>query len=134
MNDFERDPFKLWVLSAVCLFGAVATFAFHRIGGATLQAMPPPWGQVFTAGMAISSGITIYGVIRNKTIAGILYERAGLAGMCMFFLTYAVWAFSRFGFTATGFTLIVGALGIASIQRLLQIERRRRKAGRHGPT
>lgn len=135
MNDYERDPFKGLVLIFSVAYPPFAFFRFDTLAGGVLHSFPHPFGQVFLAVWFLSSGMALYGVVRQYSIQGVLWERAGLYGVAVLFLTYGVWAWGAFGGIATGFASLLTALGIAAIQRIRQINRRVKKAVKaHGPS
>lgn len=129
MVDYERDPFKTLVLAVSVLYSPFAFIRFDALGSGTLHAFPNPFGRVFLAWLFVSSAIALYGVIRQRTVQGVLWERAGLCGVGGLFLIYGSWAYIVFGGRATGFASLLIALGIAAIVRIGQINRRRRRTG-----
>lgn len=103
MNDYERDPYKVMFLVICCLFSLYALVRFNAAAGTTLRSFPKPFGYIFLVVLGSSSGLSLFGIIRNRTVHGILLERAGQIGVGVLFLTYGAWAYSLFGETATGF-------------------------------
>jgi hypothetical protein len=132
VNDYERDPYKLLILGGILLWAIVAVCNFTRFGGTLLSSFPSPFGYVFVVGLIVTAGISLYGIIRQRSVRGVLYERTGQVGVGILFLTYAVWATAQFGARAFGFSVLLFSIGIAAILRVVQIERRRRKAVRRG--
>jgi hypothetical protein len=128
--DYERDPFKVFVLAVSVLYSPFAFFRFDTLAGNTLHAFPSPFGRVFLAWLFVSAATALYGVIEQHTVQGVLWERAGMVGVGGLFLIYGSWAYVVYGNPATGFASLLLALGLAAIVRIRQISRRRRRGRR----
>lgn len=127
MNDFERDPYKLLMMIVMVVIPAVELFAFDQLSGTILHQFPVPFGHVLLGALIFTAGMSLYGIIRNRTVRGLLYERAGQMGLTLLLWTYGVWGFTIVGFKSIGFSGLLIFLGIAALVRVLQIERRRLK-------
>ena len=127
MNDPERDPFKVFVLAVSAVVSPVMFVRFDQLAGPTLHTFPDPYGRVFLAWLFISAGTALYGVIRQRNVSGVLWERTGMYGVTFLFVTYGVWAAAVFGGPAFGFASLLISLGLAAIVRIRQINKRRRK-------
>jgi hypothetical protein len=137
-NDFERDPFKVGLLGASALSSPVMFWRFDWLSSGTLRSFPAPFGRLFLLWLFVSSVTALYGIVRQRTVRGVLWERAGMYGVGFLFLTYGVWAWVVFGGPATGFASLLIMVGVAAIVRIRQINRRRkdrrRRAVGRGPT
>jgi tryptophan-rich sensory protein len=129
VNDYERDPFKVFVLAISTVISPIMFVRFDHLAGGTLHTFPSPFGQIFLAWLFLSSGTALYGVIRQRNVSGVLWERTGMYGVAFLFVTYGAWAGVVFGGPAFGFASLLISLGLAAIVRIRQINRRRRKAG-----
>jgi hypothetical protein len=124
VNDPERDPFKTLILGMCFCYAPVALIWFNRIAGGTLRSFPHPFGHLFLVGLFFTTGMSLYGVVRQQSVRGVLWERAGMWGLAPLFFTYGLWAVSALGVTASGFASLLIALGLAAIVRVSQINRR----------
>lgn len=127
MNDYERDPYKLFIMTDMVVTPTVGLFSYNQSSGTILHQFPMPFGYVLLAALIFTAGMSLYGIIRNKTIRGMLYERAGQMGLTVLLWTYGVWGFWVAGIKSAQFSLLLIFLGIAALVRVLQIERRRLK-------
>jgi len=132
MNDRERDPYKFVVLAGIGLTCLVTLIRFDHAASGILLAFPRPWGHVLLAGIVVNTAVSLYGIIMQHTVRGVLWERVGQLGLTGHFLIYGVWGFSLFSEKATGFAGLLVTLALAAILRVVQIERRRRKAAKRG--
>lgn len=132
MVDVERDPFKVLVLLVSFIISPVMFFRFDKLSGGTLHSFPSPYGRIFLAWLFVSTGVALYGIVRQRSVVGVLWERTGLYGVGGLFLTYGVWAWIKFGGPATGFASLLIALGFAAIVRIRQINRRRKAVSSRG--
>jgi hypothetical protein len=132
MNDRERDPYKFVMLAGIGLLSLVTLVRFNHSATGILLAFPRPWAHVLLGGIVVNSAIALYGIIRQHTVRGVLWERVGQTGLAGQFLIYGVWGFSLFSEKATGFAGLLVTLALAAILRVVQIERRRRKAVKRG--
>lgn len=132
MNDYERDPYKFVVLSGFVLVSVIMLIRFDHVATGILLDLPRPWGHVLLAGITVNCSISLFGIIKQSTVRGVLWEMIGQLGLAGHFLIYSVWGFSAYGERATGFAGLLLMLTIAAIWRLAQIERRRRKAVKRG--
>lgn len=133
-TDFERDPFKTLILGMCFLYSPAALIWFNAVGGGTLHSFPRPYGHMFLVVLCVTSGMSLYGIVRQYSVTGLLWERAGLYGLAPLFLTYGVWALGAYGATATGFASLLVSLGWAAMVRIQQINRRTRRAVGRGDT
>lgn len=131
MKNYDLDPYKLLVLGTIGFSSLNSLFRFKSSASAIVQAFPHPWGHVMLAGIVMNCVMSLYGVIRQHTVRGVLWERAGQIGLIGLFLAYGVWGFFIFGERATQFASILIALCLAAAVRVWQIERRRRRAVSH---
>lgn len=134
MVDYERDPFKVFVLGVSAIYSPVGFFGFNHYAGGALHSFPRPMGQVFLAWLFVSSTTALCGIMWQRSVRGVLWERAGLYGVAGLFVTYGVWAGSVYGGPAFGFASLLIALGMAAMVRIRQINRRRQRAVDRGPT
>lgn len=132
MNDVERDPWKFVILGGIALLSLNSLIRFDRSANGILQAFPRPWAHVLLVGIIANCSISLYGVIRQHTVRGVLWERAGQIGLAGELLIYGVWGFFVFGERATSFAGFLLMCSLAAILRIRQIERRRRKAVARG--
>lgn len=132
MNDYERDPYKFVMLAGMGLLCTLSLVRFNRSASGILQAFPHPWGQVLLIGIITNCSISLYGIVRQRTVRGVLWERAGQIGLAGQMLIYGAWGFLVFGERATGFAGLLLMFAIAAIVRIVQIERRRRRAVSRG--
>lgn len=130
MNDYERDPYKVFIMMDMVFTPTVGLFAYDQLSGTILHQFPKPFGYVLLAGLIFTAGLSLYGIIRNRTVRGMLYERAGQMGLTVLLWTYGVWGFWVAGFKSIQFSLLLIFLGTAALVRVLQIERRRLKLAR----
>jgi hypothetical protein len=128
VNDAERDPYKFVVLTGFVVLSAVTLIKFDSQASPILRAFPPPWGQILLLGIVLNGGISLYGITMQRTVRGVLWERAGQIGLAIHFLVYGTWGFIVFREKATGFAGLLITLAIAAILRVVQIEKRRRRA------
>lgn len=134
MNDYERDPYKTMVTAGFCVVSVAMLARFDHMATGILLAFPRPWGHVLLGGIVIFSAISLYGIVNQRTVRGILWEKVGQFGLAGQYTIYSVWGFSVFGEKATGFAVILLTLAIAAILRVRQIERRKRRAARQRGT
>lgn len=127
MNDYERDPFKVFVLAVSTVISPIMFIRFDHLAGATLHTFPDPYGRIFLVWLFISSVTALYGVIRQQNVTGVLWERTGMYGVAFLFVTYGIWGGAVFGGPAFGFASLLISLGLAAIVRIRQIDRRRKK-------
>jgi hypothetical protein len=127
MNDYERDPYKLFMMIVMVFTPTVELFAFNQLSGTVLHRFPVPFGHVLLVGLIFTAGLSLYGIIRNRTVRGMLYERAGQMGLTLLLWTYGGWGFWVAGFKSIAFSALLIFLGTAALTRVLQIERRRLK-------
>jgi hypothetical protein len=133
-NDPERDPFKVAVLAASVVTSPVIFVRFDWLAGTVLHSFPPFTARVFLGWLFACSVMSLYGIVRQRTVRGVLWERAGMYGIAALFVTYGTWAFAVVGGPATGFGSLLITLGFAAIVRIRQINSRRRKGVRRGPS
>lgn len=126
MNDRERDPYKFVMLAGFGLLSFNSLVRWDNASNGVLQAFPHPWGQILLVSIAFFCVVSLYGIIRQHTVRGVLYERAGQIGLIGQALVYGVWGFAVYGERASNFAGLLVMLAIAALWRLLQIERRRR--------
>jgi hypothetical protein len=100
-----------------------------------LHSFPHPYGHVFLAVLFVTSGMSLYGIVWQFSVSGLLWERAGMFGLAPLFLTYGIWAWSAYGATASGFASLLISLGWGAMVRIKQINRRRKPkaVGRGNP-
>ncbi len=134
MNDRERDPYKFVLLTGMALISVVMLFRFDHVASGILLQFPRPWGHILLAGIFVNCSMSLYGIIMQHTVHGVLWEKAGQGGLAGQFLIYGIWGFGLFSEKATGFAGLLVTLAIAAILRVVQIDRRRRKAAKHGPS
>jgi hypothetical protein len=127
MNDYERDPYKLFMMLVFVFTPTVELFAFDQLAGPVLHKFPVPFGHILLGALAFTAGISLYGIVRNRTVRGMLYERAGQMGLTLLLWTYGVWGFWVVGPRSITFSALLIFLGCAAAVRVLQIERRRLK-------
>lgn len=131
-------PYKVCILAETAVFSALIFFFFDRLTGRTLQSFPAPWGQVFVAGLVLTASLSLYGIIRHRTVRGVLYERAGQIGFGILLLVYAIWTAALFGAPAFTFVGMLLSRGIAAILTVIKIDvlrgKQRRKAANRGPS
>lgn len=127
MNDYERDPYKLFMMLVMVCVPTVELFAFNQLSGTVLHQFPVPFGHLLLGALIFTAGLSLYGIIRNRTVSGLLYERAGQMGLTLLLWTYGVWGFAVAGFKSIAFSTLLIFLGFAALYRLIQIERRRLK-------
>jgi hypothetical protein len=127
MNDYERDPYKLFMMLVFVFAPAAELCAFDTLAGAVLHEFPVPFGHILLGALIFTAGLSLYGIVRNRTVRGMLYERAGQMGLTLLLWTYGVWGFWVVGIKAIGFSGLLIFLGCAALFRVLQIERRRLK-------
>lgn len=127
MNDPERDPYKFVILTGFGLLSVNSLLRWDESANGILQAFPHPWGKVLLFGIVINCAVSLYGIIRQQTVRGVLYERAGQIGLSGQALIYGIWGFGVFGERASGFGGLLVMLAVAAFWRILQIERRRRR-------
>jgi hypothetical protein len=132
VNDYERDPYKTVILSGIAVVSMEMLIRFDHVASGILLGFPYPWGHVLLLGIAVNCLVSLYGIVKQRTVRGVLWERVGQLGLAGHFFIYSVWGFSLFGEKATGFAGILLMLALAAILRVVQIERRRRKAVSRG--
>jgi hypothetical protein len=125
-----RNPFELLLVAAFGIYCAASLIAFDKVATTVLRAFPPPWALVFLAAGLVSCSITITGVIRARTMTGVLYERAGLTALAGITFAYACWAIGNTGIRALAFALMLSAIAVSSAWRSVQISRARKTAMR----
>lgn len=130
MNDHERnelDPYKLFMMLVMVFTPIVQLFTFDKLSGSILYQFPVPFGRILLGALIFTAGMSLYGIARNRTVRGMLYERAGQMGLTLLLWTYGTWGFVIFGFKSISFSALLIFLGSAAGYRVLQIERRRLK-------
>lgn len=132
MNDYERDPWKFVTLSGIDLVSVMMLIRFDHMASGILLAFPRPWGHILLLGIVFNCSISLYGIVKQRTVRGVLWEQVGQIGLAGHFLIYGVWGFVVFGERATGFAAMLMMFAFAAILRVAQIERRRRRVVRIG--
>lgn len=127
-------PYKVCILAETALFSVFIFFFFDRLTGSTLKSFPTPWGHVFVAGLTLTAVLSLYGIARQHTARGVLYERAGQIGFGILLLVYAIWTAALFGTPAFTFVGMLLSRGIAAILTVIKIDVLRRKAAKGGPS
>lgn len=123
----EWAPYKWCVLAETVVFGILILVFFDRLTGATLKSFPEPSGRVFVAGLVFTAGLSLYGIIRRRTVRGVLYERAGQLGFGILLIGYAIWALILFGAPAFSFAGLILSRAVAAILTVVKIEVIRRR-------
>ena len=103
MNDPERDPFKVAVLMASAVTSPVIFVRFDWLASSVLHSFPSFTARLFLAWLFVTCVMSLYGIVRQQTVRGVLWERAGMYGIAVLFVTYGSWALVQFGGPATGF-------------------------------
>lgn len=134
MNDPERDPFKVYILVVSAGYSVAASVRFDSLTSGALRAFPAPFGRVFLVWLFVLSATALYGIVRQRSVRGIFWERTGMYGIAFLFVTYGAWAWALFGGPATQFASQLIALGVAAMVRVRQINKRRKAAVTRGPT
>jgi hypothetical protein len=127
MNEYERGPYEVFVMMNMTLAPMLGIFTFDELSGTIIHQFPAPFGRILLGALVFTSGLSLYGIIRFRTVRGMLYERAGQMGLTVLLWTYGVWGFWVAGFKSAQFSLLLIFLGTAALFRVLQIERRRLK-------
>ncbi len=127
-------PYKVCILTETVVFSALILAFFDRLTGSTLRSFPAPWGHVFVAGLTLTAALSLYGIARQHTARGVLYERAGQIGFGILLLVYAIWTATLFGTPAFTFVGMLLSRGIAAILTVIKIDVLRRKAADGGPS
>lgn len=118
------EPFQTAILIAFALWGLTSLATLHNVTNTTTRTLPT-WGlYLFFAGLTVSSGITLVGVVWQtwlKEFIGFYIERAGLVALAGLCGAYSVWALAASGARAIAFALILTAIGTASLVRIRRI-------------
>jgi hypothetical protein len=130
VNDRERDPYKFVMLAGFGLLSVNSLVRWNSASNGVLQAFPAPWGKVLLFGIVFNCAVSLYGIIRQQTVRGVLYERAGQLGLVGQALIYGTWGFIKFGERASGFAGLLVMLAVAATWRVAQLERRKRRQRR----
>lgn len=123
----QWEPYRVIILGEMTLLAPFILFTFHRFTGETLRSFPAPAGHIFLVGIALCSGVALYGVIRRYTAHGMLWERAGQIGIAILLVTYGIWAASLFGAPGLQFAGMIFSRALAAILRAIQLEVIRRR-------
>lgn len=115
-----REPFEIALLSAVTLYGIVATVFFDKVSVTTLKSFPEPWGHIFIAAFGLGAGVALWGAVQ-ASITGILVEKVGLWFVAGLGSAFALWSFGVNGIRALAFVILVLGVATASAARLRQI-------------
>lgn len=118
------EPFQTAILIAFALWGLTSLATLHNVTNPTTRTLPT-WGlYLFFAGLTVSSGTTLVGVVWQtwlKEFIGFYIERAGLVALAGLCGAYSVWALAASGARAIAFALILTGIGVASLVRIRQI-------------
>lgn len=122
-----REPFEVWALSAISLYGVAASISFDRFAVTTLRNFPAPAGQVFIGLFGLGALVALTGVLMGN-VTGVLIERTGLWLVAGLGAAFAAWSAGTNGSRALAFVLLVLGVAIASGVRLRNIHRQQRRS------
>lgn len=115
-----REPFEIALLSAIVLYGVLATIFFDQVSVTTLRSFPAPWGRLFIAAFGAGAAVALLGAVQ-PTITGILIEKMGLWSVAGLGSAFAIWSIGVNGVKALAFAVLILGVAAASAARLRQI-------------
>jgi hypothetical protein len=124
MFKSKKHPHEVWWLVALVISGVSGTINFNSVASPTIRELHFPFGHIMYGGIAAWSLLALVGLYwKKESLRGIAIHQAGLMGLTLYGITYAVIIFGNSGWRAFGFALIIGGLSIANLVRVRQLQK-----------
>jgi hypothetical protein len=117
-----RHPHEIALLVMSFVSGMVGLAVQPATSPALASTLSGPLLNYFYLGLIVSSGASFVGALMNS-VTGLLMERAGLILIVFLYVAYGVSVVSNSGIRGTTGALFGFAIAVASVVRIVQIQR-----------